>query len=318
MDYISPSMLLDPITSATTLEGLLDVVGPTVAELAYAPNGDRPRLSSTVIEDPNDALPVTPGAVAILVGLAPDEPAAAQAVQRAARREFSAVVVKRHARDLEPLLGAARSAGIGVIVASDEIPWRHLDALLSTALSSGPGDRDDPGEAEHDQLFSIANAVAAVVGGSVAIEDMAQHVLAYSSVPGQRIDELRRQGILDRRVPRGPRDVELYRRVMSADGLVRFPQMGQDLPRAAVAIRAGSLPLGTLWAIEGVDRMGGKPNAPFSTERDCPPSTCCGPAARLISTGCAAVSCSARCSREPDRPRWRGPGLASGPAIASP
>jgi hypothetical protein len=236
-----------------TLEALLDTVGPSVAELAYAPNRGRLPLSSTVIEDPNDTLPVTPGGVAMLVGLAPDEPGAVQALRHAAGQEFSAVVVKRRGRDLEPLLKAARLAGLAVIVATDEIPWRHLDALLSTALSAGAGGGTDPGEAEGDQLFSIANAVAAVVGGSVAIEDLAQHVLAYSSVPGQRIDELRRQGILDRLVPRGPHDVELYRRVMSADGVVRFPQLGPDLPRAAIAIRAGSLPLGTLWAIEGED-----------------------------------------------------------------
>jgi hypothetical protein len=43
---------------------------------------------------------------------------------------------------------------------------------------------------------------------------------------------------------------------MSADGLVRFPQMDADLPRAAIAIRAGSLPLGTIWAIEGEDGIG--------------------------------------------------------------
>lgn len=242
--------------STNTLGTLLDTLGPTVAEAAYSPFGDNLSLSSTAIEDANDALPITPGGLALLVGLAADEPAAAEALRRAAARGFAAVVVKRRGRDLERLLEVARFARVAVIVAADEIPWRHLDALLSTALSSGAEDGDDRDEAEHDQLFSIANAVAAVVGGSVAIEDLGQHVLAYSSVPAQRIDELRRQGILDRRVPRGPHDVELYRRVMSADGVVRFPQMDEDLPRAAIAIRAGSLPLGTMWAIEGADGFG--------------------------------------------------------------
>lgn len=230
---------------------MLDLIGPAVAELAYAAEKDRTDLSSTVVADPNDPLPVTPGGVALLVGLSPDDPATLDVVRRAAAREFSAVVVKRRGRDLERLLQEARHGGVSLIVAADEIPWRHLDGLLSTALSSAAADPDGSGEAGGDQLFSIANAVAAVAGGSVAIEDLSQHVLAYSSVAGQRIDELRRQGILDRRVPRGPLDAELYRRVMSAEGMVRFPEMDEDLPRAAIAIRAGNLPLGTLWAIEG-------------------------------------------------------------------
>jgi hypothetical protein len=85
----------------------------------------------------------------------------------------------------------------------------------------------------------------------VAIEDLSQHVLAYSNLEDQRIDPLRRRGILDRRVPVGPRDAELYRRVLATDGVVRFAQHGEELPRAAIAIRAGTLPLGTVWAIEG-------------------------------------------------------------------
>jgi hypothetical protein len=229
---------------------LVDTLGPTVAELAYAPTTAVP-VTATVIDDPRDVVPSTPGALALLVGTAPDEPSAADAVGRAAARGVSGVVVKRRGGELEPVLAAARSACVAVVVATDEIPWRQLDALFSSALSSGARDDGDAGEAEGDQLFSIANAVAAVVGGSVAIEDLGQQVLAYSNVAGQRIDELRRQGILDRRVPHGPLDDELYREVMAADGIVRFPQLGDDLPRAAAAIRAGNLPLGTLWAIEG-------------------------------------------------------------------
>ncbi|MFD5409045.1 PucR family transcriptional regulator [Streptomyces nojiriensis] len=44
--------------------------------------------------------------------------------------------------------------------------------------------------------------------------------------------------------------------VLAADGVVRFPAMGEELPRSAVAIRAGALPLGTLWAIEPQEGIG--------------------------------------------------------------
>ncbi|WP_369016009.1 hypothetical protein [Streptomyces sp. DSM 40907] len=94
------------------------------------------------------------------------------------------------------------------------------------------------------------------MGGSVAIEDLDQNVVAYSKVAGVRIDPVRKWGILHRRVPDVPEQRRQYRQVLAADGAVRFPAMGEELPRAAVAIRAGALPLGTLWAIEPEEGSG--------------------------------------------------------------
>nr|WP_042191045.1 helix-turn-helix domain-containing protein [Kibdelosporangium sp. MJ126-NF4]CEL19803.1 transcriptional regulator, CdaR [Kibdelosporangium sp. MJ126-NF4] len=104
-----------------------------------------------------------------------------------------------------------------------------------------------------EELYALADAMAAVIGGSVSIEDLDNRVLAYSSIPEQRIDELRRRGILDRRVPdQQPDQPDQYRQVLAATGVVRLPVLAPDeLPRAAVAIRAGERPLGTIWAIEG-------------------------------------------------------------------
>ncbi|GAA4990997.1 helix-turn-helix domain-containing protein [Kitasatospora paranensis] len=103
-----------------------------------------------------------------------------------------------------------------------------------------------------EELYALADAIAAVTGGSVAIEDLDHRILAYSTLPDQRIDELRRQGILGRRVPHQPEQQAQYREVLAAPAVVRLPVLAEDeLPRAAVAIRAGQRPLGTIWAIEG-------------------------------------------------------------------
>jgi hypothetical protein len=134
-------------------------------------------------------------------------------------------------------------------VAADEVPWRHLDALILSVLGAR-GVRGDSVTGSGDELFALANATAATVGGSVAIEDLDRRVLAYSSLPGQRMDELRRQGILDRRVPAMERHLEQYGAVLDATGVVRFTAEEVGTPRAAVAIRAGNQPLGTIWAIE--------------------------------------------------------------------
>ncbi|MFC5906233.1 PucR family transcriptional regulator [Streptacidiphilus monticola] len=103
-----------------------------------------------------------------------------------------------------------------------------------------------------EELFALADAIGAVTGGAVAIEDLEHRVLAYSTLPGQEIDEHRRRGILNRRVPTQPEQLPQYREVLAAPGVVRLPTLADDeLPRAAVAIRAGEMPLGTIWAIEG-------------------------------------------------------------------
>ncbi|SEM09226.1 DNA-binding transcriptional regulator, PucR family [Streptacidiphilus jiangxiensis] len=103
-----------------------------------------------------------------------------------------------------------------------------------------------------EELYALADAIGAVTGGAVAIEDLDHRVLAYSTLPDQRIDEHRRQGILERRVPHQPEQLAQYREVLAAPGLVRLPVLAEaELPRAAVAIRAGQRPLGTIWAIEG-------------------------------------------------------------------
>ncbi|MGO1055450.1 PucR family transcriptional regulator [Crossiella sp. CA198] len=108
-----------------------------------------------------------------------------------------------------------------------------------------------------EELYALADAMAAVIGGSVSIEDLDNRVLAYSALPEQRIDELRRRGILDRRVPDQPQQVDQYRQVLAATGVVRLPVLAPDeLPRAAVAIRDGERPLGTIWAIEGHTPLG--------------------------------------------------------------
>ncbi|MFD4669653.1 PucR family transcriptional regulator [Lentzea sp. NPDC058450] len=103
-----------------------------------------------------------------------------------------------------------------------------------------------------EELYALADAMAAVIGGSVSIEDLDNRVLAYSSLPQQRIDDLRRKGILERRVPDQPEQREQYQQVLAAQGVLRLPVLAADeLPRAAVAIRVGARPLGTIWAIEG-------------------------------------------------------------------
>lgn len=87
--------------------------------------------------------------------------------------------------------------------------------------------------------------VAAMVGGAITIEDPQQRILAYSNLPGQPIDDVRREVILGRQVP--DRYLHAYRHRYRVQGVVRFGCA--PLPRIAAAVRAGADLLGSIWAV---------------------------------------------------------------------
>ena len=245
----------DASSGQSTVQTLVETLGATVLHVLAAPRGLTNPVRGTDIFDPVDPLPDGHDRVLLLVGLRVDEARALTAVREAAREGFVAVVVKLRDSDSEPLVTEASRHGLAVLATADLMPWRQLDALMASVL----GASRLPAEATSssgDTLFALANALAAVVGGSVAIEDLEQRVLAYSSLDGQRIDPLRERGILDRQVPDYPHHRGQYLEVLQSDGVVRFPAIDDELPRAAVAVRAGDLPLGTIWAIEGGDGLG--------------------------------------------------------------
>jgi hypothetical protein len=177
-------------------------------------------------------------------------------ISQAADYEYSAVVVKRRDSDASELVTTASTRGLVILAAADEIPWQQLDALILSVLGA-QGLEAMSATGSGGELFAIANAVASVIGGSVSIEGIDRRLLAYSSVPNQRIDSLRQRGILDRRVPDMDRNLSQYRSVLAAEGVVRFPEAPDEFARSAIAIRAGARPLGTIWAIEELGETAG-------------------------------------------------------------
>jgi hypothetical protein len=142
----------------------------------------------------------------------------------------------------------AEAAGVALLGVDEDAAWHQVHLLLASALAARPaagGGGDTRGE-----LFALADAVAAAVGGATAIEDPGQRILAYSTVPGQATDEDRRQGILGLKVPEIPDNAEQYRTVLSAPGPVRLPALSGALPRLAVAVRAGGETLGSRWVVD--------------------------------------------------------------------
>ncbi|MFC6706869.1 hypothetical protein [Flexivirga alba] len=198
-----------------TLAGLVDALGAQlIRPLTNSATMTAP-VSVPVIYDPADEIPDVPGGVLLLVGLHPDDESAALAIDDAGHHGFSAVVIKLRGQSPDRLLLRALEASCAVLAVDDAVPWRQLDRLITVVVGGGSGgESGDAGQ----ELFVLADAIAAAVDGAVAIEDLDRNVLAYSNLERHKVDRMRRNGILARRVPDMDKNLRQYRDVMQAEG----------------------------------------------------------------------------------------------------
>ncbi|MGW2836683.1 PucR family transcriptional regulator [Streptomyces sp. NPDC001493] len=227
--------------AAPTLSDLLDVLGGSSVRAVAAPGGLGVRVGEILLYDADAALPPAPGAVLLAVGVRP--PAAGPLLHAAAAAGMAAVVV----RGADGPAGAAEEAGIALLAVDEDAAWHRVHLLLSSAVGARSG--GTPSAA--GDLFALADAIAAATGGATAVEDPRQRILAYSTVPGQAVDEDRRQGILGLQVPDSPENDAQYRAMFAAPAPLRLPALDADnLPRIAVAVRAGGETLGSVWVVD--------------------------------------------------------------------
>ncbi|WP_330339685.1 PucR family transcriptional regulator [Streptomyces sp. NBC_00557] len=228
---------------ACTLGDLLDVVGGPALRLHTAPAGQAVPVTEAVLYDGRLPLPRLPGALLLAVGVPAAE--AGPLLRAAAEAELTGVVV----RGAGGPAGEAEAHGVALLSVAEDAAWHHVHLLLASALAAGPAAPADGGLGD---LFALADAIATATGGATAIEDPRQRILAYSTVPGQPVDEDRRQGILGRQVPPSAENTEQYRRLFAADRPLRLPALSDgDLPRLAMPVRAGGETLGSVWVIDG-------------------------------------------------------------------
>ncbi|MGI5455250.1 PucR family transcriptional regulator [Streptomyces sp. CA-249302] len=227
---------------ACTLGDLLDVVGGTAVRLHTAPaTGLTTPVTETVLYDAHVPLTRTPGALLLAVGVR--AAAAGPLVRTAAEAGMAGVVV----RGADGPVGEAQACGLALLSVGEDAAWHQVHLLLSSAIGARPA----AAAGGHGDLFALADAVATATGGATAVEDPRQRILAYSTVSGQPVDEDRREGILGLRVPASSRNTEQYRVLFAADGPVRLPALHEgDLPRLAVAVRAGGETLGSVWVVD--------------------------------------------------------------------
>lgn len=242
-----------------TVSTLIAALGGELVDVLAAPHGLDMPAGDPVVFDRVGPLVTAPGDLMLAVGIHPGSPDALDVVDAARRAKAAAVLVKLEDEIPDGLVRAATAAGVALLAVPATTGWGHLLTLLHTAnTASRVSDAASAEELAIGDLFGLANAVAAMVGGAVTIEDMDSHVLAYSTLE-QAIDEPRRDTIVGRKVPdswmRALADDGVFKTLYADSHVVRIDEIrGAEqplLPRLAVAVRAGDEPLGSIWVVEG-------------------------------------------------------------------
>src|SRR3954471_11977380 len=152
-----------------TVGDLVETVGVGVVEVLAAPNGLDVPIADAVILDPDEDWFGDADDVVLAIGVDPRRPEAREVVRRAGAAGAAAVVVKvRDDASIEALVAAANEAGVVLLAATPALAWGQLHALVRTATATSGLTRDHgPGGVAVGDLFALANAVAAMVGGPV-------------------------------------------------------------------------------------------------------------------------------------------------------
>jgi PucR-like helix-turn-helix protein len=247
-----------------SLHRVLDDLGATLLELVCAPSvaaaaAGADEIGGVAIHDPVDE-PVLPRR-ALVLGVGVHAPADIAALLGSLGKHEAAGLVLRSPVTVDPAVRAAvEASGVPLLALTRGASWTQLAALLRSLLAEGDVGDDGPetlGGIPSGDLFSVANAVAALIDAPVTIEDRSSRVLAFSGRQDEA-DRSRVETILGRQVP------ERYSRLLAERGVFRElyrsdqpvyiePPSGGglpdfSLPRAAVAVRAGDEVLGSIWA----------------------------------------------------------------------
>ena len=242
-----------------SLRRVLDDLGATLLELVCGDAAAVDEIGGVAIHDPVDE-PVLPWRALVLgVGIRSAEETA-ELLAVLGKHEAAGLVLRSPAPLSDEVTAAVEASGVPLLGLTRGASWTQLAALLRSLLSEGDiGDdgQETLGGLPSGDLFSVANAVAALIDAPVTIEDRSSRVLAFSGRQDEA-DQSRVETILGRQVP------ERYSRLLTERGVFRELYRSEDpvyvvpepdrrlpdftLPRAAVAVRAGDEVLGSIWA----------------------------------------------------------------------
>jgi len=233
-----------------TLAEVSRSIGPEIVKMVENPADARQSVSGSVLYDVLARPPRFPGAIGLAIGVSVVGEHLRARLQDLKDAGYVALVYKAHGASDADLRRAARSIGIALFRASDSVGWDHLAEIIDAAIIPHGESGRTLVDIRPGDLFELANTVASLSGGAVAIADSEQTLLAYSTLPEQPIDDTRRSSILQLHVPHTPENDKDYRRVHASREVVSVAPGENSLTRLAVAIRSGSVLLGSLWLID--------------------------------------------------------------------
>lgn len=233
-----------------TAEGLSAAVAGALIEVSHA--GRARAVLDVEFADMEAGTDVEPGDLVLAVGVT-DADRLAELVTRTA--DGAGLVARLPLAGQPVVLAACRLHDVTMLGLQPGVAWSHAIWLIQGSLDRAVLPR---GHAPHDDdvytdLFAMADAVSAIIGAPVTIEDARSQVLSYST--GQeRGDPARLSTIVGRKVPAQVmahfRALGVYRKLARSDDPIFVPEGPAGvLPRFVVPVRAGSDWLGSIWAV---------------------------------------------------------------------
>ncbi len=220
-----------------------------------ATGGVDPVVTGLSLQDPAE-LPA-PGHLAALTG-----PVDEALLARYAEAGCPAVLLRSPADEAERAAVVRRCGDLGLGLAWLEVgePWWPALRALEAAFGHGT---------PPDDLFALADRIAAGAGGPVIIEDASFRVLAYSAFVGE-MDRGRAEAILGRRIPdawldhlAGTGSLDRLRSGSAVVDLADGPWRARR--RLITAAHAGTRLLAVVWVAEGDRPL--PPDAPQALRR---------------------------------------------------
>ncbi|WP_370948459.1 PucR family transcriptional regulator [Amycolatopsis sp. cg5] len=238
---------------------ILDDLGSTLVELVCGDaDGSHRDIGGVVIYDPHDELELPQHALVLGVGVH-DRAQIAGLLSQLGEHGASALLVRAPVRAEPVIKEASRRSGVALLGVAPGASWDQLAAMIRSLINDGDrgaAGKETLGGLPSGDLFALANAVSALVGAPVTIEDRGCRVLAFSG--GQEeTDPPRIATILGRQVPahlaRNLEENGVFQAIYRSRQPVYIDSLPVDeselsLPRAVMVVRAGDEVLGSIWA----------------------------------------------------------------------
>lgn len=234
----------DSVRAAATLDDVVALVGSDLVPVYLAGPS---QVHSLSLHEPSSIERVPSGCLVLAVGYGPGDPRLEQLLDEAGQANAAGVIVKPSSMEAADLRGAAARHRVNALFAAQSADWLRLASLIRSARAISAV--DPIAGVRVGDLFAFSNALALTAGGAVGIVDPTGEVLAFSTLPDQPLDDLRRRLTLLMQETESPATDPTYQQLYATVGCVYLPGRAGVFARIAVAVRSDAEILGTIWVL---------------------------------------------------------------------